>query len=51
MLYDKAMLDYSTKLNCGASKAPTVIHVEGSRSSLPATPTLTMGWALISTQS
>lgn len=36
-LYDKAMLEYATKLDCGASKAPTVTHVGGS---LPTTPTL-----------
>jgi len=41
-LYDKAMIEYETKLDCGASKAPTVIEASGP--SLPTGPTLMMGW-------
>ena len=49
-LYDKAMIEYATNLECGASKCPTVLG--GSRPSLPTLPiTLPMGWALKSTQS
>ena len=49
-LYDKAMIEYATNLECGVSKCPTVL--EGSRPSLPTAPTtLPMGWALKSTQS
>jgi len=49
-LYDKAMIEYTTKLECGASKCPTVL--DGSRPSLPTVPTtLPMGWALKSSQS
>ena len=46
-LYDKAVIEYATKLDCGLSKVPTVI--EGSRSSVTNAPTLAMGWALKST--
>ena len=49
-LYDKAMTEYATNLECGARKCPTVLG--GSRPSLPTLPiTLPMGWALKSTQS
>ena len=48
-LYDKAMVEYATNLECGASKCPTVLEV--SRPSLQIVPTtLPMEWALISTQ-
>ena len=48
-LYDKAMIEYATKLDCGASKTPTVIEASGP--SLPTAPTLMMGWALQTIQS
>lgn len=49
-LYDRAMIEYVTNLECGASKYPTVL--EGSRPSLPTVCTiLPMAWALKSTQS
>ena len=51
MLYDKATLEYATKLDCGPNKAPTVIEESRSLSSLSTKPTLPMGWALKSTQS
>ena len=47
--YDKAIIEYATKLDYGASKIPVV--VEGSRSSIPTPVTLRMGWALKSTPS
>lgn len=48
--FDRAMIEYATNLDCGASKCPTV--PEGSKPSLPTVPTtLPMGWALKSTQS
>ena len=43
-LYDKALKEYVTKLDCGASKVPTVGGV--SKSSLKTSGTLMMGWAL-----
>jgi len=48
-LYDKAMIEYATKLDCGASKVPTVIEASGP--SLPTAPPLMMGWALKTIQS
>ena len=48
-LCDKAIIEYATKLDYGASKIPVV--VEGSRSSIPTPLTLRMGWALKSTPS
>ena len=49
-LYDKAMTEYATNLECGARKCPTVLGE--SRPSLPTLPiTLPMAWALKSTQS
>lgn len=49
-LYDKAMIEYVSNLECGAGKCPTVLEV--SRPSLQTVPTtLPMGWALKSTQS
>lgn len=49
-LYDKAMIEYASNLECGASKCPTVLEV--SRQNLQTVPTtLSMGWALKSTQS
>ena len=49
-LYDKAMIEYASNLECGAGKCPTVLEV--SRPSLQTVPTtLPMGWALKSTQS
>ena len=48
-LYDKAMIEYATNLECGASKCPTVLEV--SRLSVQTVPTtLPMGWPLKSTQ-
>ncbi|PFX12863.1 hypothetical protein AWC38_SpisGene23111 [Stylophora pistillata] len=48
-LFDRAMIDYATHLDCGASKCSTVL--EGSKPSLPTVPTtLPMGWALEWTQ-
>ena len=43
-LYDKAIIEYATKLDYGASKIPVV--VEGSISLIPTPVTLRMGWAL-----
>ena len=44
------MIEYTTNLECGASKCLTVL--EGSRPSLPTVPpTLPMGWVLKSIQS
>ena len=48
-LYDKAIIEYATKLDYGVSKIPVV--VEGGRSSIPTSVTLRMGWALKSTPS
>ena len=49
-LYDKAMIEYASNLECGSSKCPTVLEV--SRPSPQTVPTtLPMGWALKSTQS
>lgn len=42
--YDKAIIEYATKLDYGASKIPVL--VEGSGSSILAPVTLWMGWAL-----
>ena len=47
-LFDKAMTEYATRLECGATKVPTVGEKSGT--SLPTVSTLSMGWALKSTQ-
>lgn len=49
-LYDKAMIEYASNLECGASKCPTALEV-GRPSLQTVHTTLPMGWALKSTHS
>ena len=46
-LYDKTIIEYETKLDCGASKAPTGLEASGP--SLPTAPTIMMGCPALKT--